>query len=89
MLQGWSKDGSLIYGIRSTESHHLVMESINPETLQDKLITDFGPVPASMRFGELNGTTAFRGFSVNPTGNGFLTSIFRSTSDIWMLEGFQ
>jgi hypothetical protein len=32
MLQGWAHDGSLIYGIRATESHHLVPESINPET---------------------------------------------------------
>jgi Tol biopolymer transport system component len=89
MLHGWSKDGSLVYGIRSTEAQHLVLESIDPETAQQKLITDFGPVPPSMRFGELNGTTAFRGFSMSPGGRSFLTSVFRSTSDIWMLEGFR
>jgi Tol biopolymer transport system component len=89
MLHGWSKDGSLVYGIRGTDNRHLVLESINPDTLQVKLITDFGPVPASMRFGELYGTTAFRGFSMSPGGKSFLTSVFRSTSDIWMLEGFR
>ena len=89
MLHGWSKDGSLVYGIRATEQRHVVLESIDPETAEEKLITDFGPVPASMRFGELNGTTSFRGFSMSPGGKSFLTSVFRSTSDIWMLEGFR
>jgi eukaryotic-like serine/threonine-protein kinase len=89
MLQGWSKDGSLIYGIRSTDTRHLVLESVDPETFQEKRITDFGPVPASMRYGELNGTTAFRGYSMSPDGRTFLTSVFRATSDIWMLEGFR
>ena len=89
MLHGWSKDGSLIYGIRGSETRHLVLESINPETAQVKLIADFGPVPASMRFGELNGATSFRGFSMSPGGTSFLTSAFRSSSDIWMLEGFR
>jgi hypothetical protein len=79
----------LVFGIRSSETQHLVLESIDPETAQEKPITDFGPVPPSMRFGELNGTTAFRGFSTSPGGRSFLTSAFRSTSDIWMLEGFR
>lgn len=89
MLHGWSKDASLVYGIRGADPHHLVMESINPETGQIKLVADYGPVPASMRFGELNGTTSFRGFSLSPSGKSILTSVFRSMSDIWMLEGFR
>ena len=89
MLEGWSKDGSLVYGIRSNEAQHLVLESIDPETARGKLISDFGRVPASMRYGELNGTTSFRGYSISPDGKSFLTSVFRSSSDIWMLEGFR
>ena len=89
MLQGWSRDGSLVYGMRSDEAQHLVLESIDPESAREKLIRDFGRVPTSMRYGELNGTTSFRGFSVSPGGKSFLTSVFRSSADIWMLEGFQ
>ena len=75
------------FGVR--HSRHLFMESINPQSGQVRLITDFGPIPASMRFGELNGMTSFRGFSISPDGKSILTSIFRSTSDIWMMEGFR
>jgi hypothetical protein len=89
MLEGWSSDGRQIYGIRSTESRHLVLESIEPDTGRERLITDFGLLPATMRYGELNGTTSFRGFTMNPGGNSFLTAIFRSTSDIWMVQGFR
>ena len=89
MLHGWSKDGALVYGIRGADSHHLVMEAISPDTSQEKLIADFGPLSASMRLGELYGMTAFRGFAMSPDGSSFLTSVSRSTSDIWMLEGFR
>ena len=89
MLVGWSSDGKQIYGIRSTELRRLVLESIEPDTGQERLITDFGLLPATMRYGELNGTTSFRGFTMSPSGDSFLTAIFRSTSDIWMVQGFR
>jgi Tol biopolymer transport system component/DNA-binding winged helix-turn-helix (wHTH) protein len=89
MIDGWSKDGSLIFGIRGTETRRLVLESINPITLEKRLIADFGPVPASADLGTLSANTPFRGFSMNPDGKSFLTSVFRATSDIWLLEAFR
>ena len=88
LVHGWSKDGSLAYGIRNT-GRRLVLESIDPWKKQEKLVADFGPTPGSWLFGALDANILFRGFSVNPDGKSFLTSMFRATSDLWLLENFE
>lgn len=88
LVDGWSKDGSLVYGIRNT-GRRLVLDSIDPWRKQEKLVADFGPTPGSWLFGALDANTLFRGFSINPDGKSFLTSMFRATSDLWLLENFE
>ena len=88
LVEGWSKDGSLVYGIRNT-GRRLVLDSIDPWRKQEKLVANFGPIPGSWLFGALDANTLFRGFSINPDGQSFLTSMFRATSDLWLLENFE
>lgn len=89
LIHGWSKDGLRIYGIRNTEADRLVLESVDPARRQETLVADFGPTPGSWLFGALDANILFRGFSINPDGKSFLTSMFRATSDLWLLENFE
>ena len=47
-----------------------------------------GVAPPSVRAGLVRAEFPVRGFSMAPDGKSFLTSLYRESSDIWMLEGF-
>ena len=83
---GWSADGALIYGLRAI-ADKLVLVSIDIETGREKRIADVGPAPRLPMPVYLIDTLS--GFSLSPDGKSFLTSVNRSGSDIWILEGFR
>jgi len=57
MLVGWPKDGSLVYGIRSTETHHIVLGSMDPEARAGRAHRRLGIRAGIDTVRELNGTT--------------------------------
>ena len=85
---GFSNDGDRMYGLRLTGLRRLVLASIDVETGRENQIADLGPMPPSARAVWFKGDLPFRGFSMAPDGKSFLTSIYRDSSSIWMLEGF-
>lgn len=78
---GWSKDGKTLYYIRQNENRRLVVESMNVQTGDRKLISDAGVPPV------LNSEVPFAGFSMSPDGKSFVTSILREKADLWSLDG--
>ncbi|HEV2199294.1 MAG TPA: protein kinase [Bryobacteraceae bacterium] len=86
---GWSKDGSAIYGIAIGQDRRLMLGRIDIATGTETKVSDLGPAPsaafdiASARF-----DFAFRGFSLNPDGKSFLTSIFRTKLQIYLMQDF-
>jgi Tol biopolymer transport system component len=85
---GFSNDGAWIYGIRIADPRRLVVAALNVATASERLIANIGPVPSSVRAGLVRAEFPVRGFSMAPDGKSFLTSLYRESSDIWMLEGF-
>jgi hypothetical protein len=86
---GWSKDGSIIYGIFVDEGHRLILGRIDIATAKETKIADLGQAQtAALDFGRANGQLPFRGFSMHPDGKSFLTSIYRVKSQIYLMEGF-
>lgn len=67
----------------------MVLAAIDLNSGQEKVVSDLGPLPASVRAGLMALEFPFRGFSMHPDGRSFLTSIYRESSDIWMLEGLE
>jgi Tol biopolymer transport system component len=78
----WDKDGRRIYGLRPTDDlHHFMFVSLDPATGAERIINpNLGAVPQALQ--------PIRGFSRLPNG-GFLTSIARVRSDIYLIEGFR
>jgi Tol biopolymer transport system component len=78
----WDKDGRRIYGLRATDDlHHFMFVSLDPATGAEHVINpNLGAVPQALQ--------PIRGFSRLPAG-GFLTSIARVRSDIYLIEGFR
>jgi len=79
IIHGWSKDGSRIYTIRDAESLHLILTSIDIENLKETRLSEVGS--------SLN-LASVLGFSMNPDGKSFATSMEYWNSDLWLLEGF-
>src|SRR5439155_23183859 len=78
---GFSKDGRLMFGIeRDTKGKGAQWQlyQIDVATGADKLL---GPVDLPASVDDL------AGFSMHPDGARFLTSITRSSFDLWMMEG--
>jgi len=82
MAFAWSADGTTIYGLRpSDDLHHMVFAKVDVKSgAQRTLGTSLGAIPQANQ--------PIRGFSRMGDG-GFLTSIARVRSDIWLLDGFQ
>jgi Tol biopolymer transport system component len=78
----WDKDGRRIYGLRPTDDeHHFMLVSLDSQTKIQRVINpNLGTWQQALQ--------PIRGFS--RLGNrGFLTSIARVRSDIYLIEGFQ
>jgi eukaryotic-like serine/threonine-protein kinase len=79
---GFSKDGSQVLGVfqnTNPEGAEWQLYSVDVKTSAEKLI---GAVDLPVS------TNGIRGFSLNPNGKSFLTSIAKFPFDIWMLEGW-
>jgi Tol biopolymer transport system component len=82
LAYGWDKEGRRIYGLRPTDDqHHFMLVSVDPQTREQRVINaNLGTIPQALQ--------PIRGFSRLPNG-GFLTSIARVRSDIYLIEGVQ
>jgi serine/threonine protein kinase/Tol biopolymer transport system component len=78
----WSPDGSILYGMRVVNLETLLC-AIDPQTGTEKLLRKIG---SDVKFQEP--IDIGQTFSLDPDGKGFMTTVKRSSSDIWMLEGF-
>jgi hypothetical protein len=78
----WDADGRTIFGLRPTDDlHHFMLVSVDVQTERERVLNpNLGPIPQANQ--------PIRGFSRLPNG-GFLTSIARVRSDIYLLEGFR
>jgi Tol biopolymer transport system component len=78
----WDQDSRRIYGLRPTEDqHHFMLVSLDTATGVQRVINaSLGTVPQALQ--------PIRGFS-RLRGRGFLTSIARVRSDIYLIEGFR
>ena len=86
---GWSKDGSAIYGIAIGQDRRLMLGRIDIATAKETKVSDLGPAPtAAFDVARARFDLAFRGFSLSPDGKSFLTSIFRTKLQIYLMEDF-
>jgi len=85
---GWSKDGTALYGITFDGNRRLTLAQVEIVTGRETRITDLGPPPVAMEVADLNGLSPYRGFSLRPDGKGFLTSVYRAKTDIWLMNDF-
>jgi dipeptidyl aminopeptidase/acylaminoacyl peptidase len=78
----WDRDNRRIFGLRVTEDeHHIMLVSVDVVTGNQRVINDnLGAIPQALQ--------PIRGFSRLRDG-GFLTSIARVRSDIYLIEGLQ
>ena len=81
---GWSSDGGALFGIATMEDRSLRVGRVDLASGRETWIADLGPLPAAMELGNFSGELAYRGFSLNPDGKSFLTSVFRVKADIWL-----
>src|SRR5262249_20824199 len=77
----WAADGRKVYGLRNADDlHHFLLASVDVETGRETVINpNLRAMPQA--------TPPIRGLARIRT-DGFLTSIARVRSDIWLLEGF-
>jgi eukaryotic-like serine/threonine-protein kinase len=82
LAYGWAADGRRIYGLRPTDDqHHFLLVSTDVQTGAERVInSNLGTIPPANQ--------PIRGFS-RLRGRGFLTSIARVRSDIFLIEGFR
>jgi Tol biopolymer transport system component len=73
----WSRDGSLIYGIRETERLRLLLVALNPGTGHAVEIADLGPSPPV--------NNPVKGLSVGADGRSIVTSLVRLRGGLWTL----
>jgi Tol biopolymer transport system component len=79
----WDRDGRRIYGLRpdDEDQHHIALVSIDVASGEHRIVNpNLGTIPQAQQ--------PIRGFSRLPNG-GFLTSIARVRSDIWLMENLQ
>jgi Tol biopolymer transport system component len=82
LAYAWDSDGRRIYGLRPTDDqHHFMFVSVDPQTGVQRVINpNLGTIPQALQ--------PIRGFS-RLRGRGFLTSIARVRSDIYLIEEFR
>ena len=84
---GWSKDGTALYGIRFDDRRRQILARLDLMGKETK-IADLGPVPPVFDFADFFNLFSYRGFSLNPDGKSFLTSVFRAKAQIYLMDGF-
>ncbi len=84
---GWAKDGSALYGIRFDDNRRRILARIDVAGKETKA-GDLGPVPAAFDYADFYNLFSYRGFSMNPDGKSFLTSVFRAKAQIYLMEDF-
>lgn len=87
-VRGWSHDGSKIFGIRM-EGRRVVLAQIDVHSGIETVITQLGPYPVAFAYGSMTAMIPFRGYSLSLDGKSFLTSVFRTRGDIWLITGFE
>jgi Tol biopolymer transport system component len=86
---GWSKDGSALYGLTIGQDRRLRLGRIDIATAKEINVSDLGPAPAAaFQVADARFDFSFRGFSLSPDGKSFLTSIYRTKLQIYLMEGF-
>jgi Tol biopolymer transport system component len=85
---GWSKEGDALFGISLSENHHLVIGRIDAASERETTVVDLGPAPAMLDLAQVETDFPYRGFSLRPDGQSFLTSALGIKGDIWLLENF-
>ena len=85
---GWSKSGDVLYGIALGENRRLVLSRIDIATGRETQDADFGPVPAAFDLADSLNEFSYRGFSLHPNGQSFLTSVFRMKTQIYLMKDF-
>ena len=85
---GWSKDGAGVYGISYTEKRRLMLGRVDVETLKETEIADLGPIPPAFDLVDSLNDFAYRGFSLHPDGESFLTSVLRIRTQIYLMKDF-
>jgi eukaryotic-like serine/threonine-protein kinase len=78
----WEQDSRRIYGLRATDDqHHFMLVTLDSQTGVQRVINEnLGTIPQALQ--------PIRGFS-RLRGRGFLTSIARVRSDIYLIDGFR
>ena len=82
LAYAWEPDSRRIYGLRPTDDqHHFMLVSLDAQTGGERVINaNLGAIPQAIQ--------PIRGFS-RLRDRGFLTSIARVRSDIYLIEGFR
>ena len=77
----WGNDAKTVYGLRTGDDpHHFLLAALDVASGQETIVNgNLGTIPQANQ--------PIRGFS-RIRGEGFLTSVARVRSDIWLLEGF-
>jgi len=85
---GWSKDSAALYGIFVDQQRHHILARIDLAAARETKIADYGLTGGAVDFGYLLADFPYRGFSLNPDGKSFLTSIYRAKSQIYLVRDF-
>jgi hypothetical protein len=82
LAYAWDKDSRHVYGLRPTDDqHHFKFVSLDAQAGTERTInSNLGTIPQALQ--------PVRGFSRLREG-GFLTSVARVRSDIYLIEGFR
>jgi eukaryotic-like serine/threonine-protein kinase len=84
LLQGWSGDGTSLFGVRRTADRRLEIVAVRVADGSETRVADLGRYPAAFTYGAALGSMPLRGFSITPRG--IVTSILKAESDIWLLH---
>ena len=61
---------------------------VDVATGADSQLGDLGSFPAAFDLSESMNTLNYRGFSLNPDGKSFLTSVYRMRTQIYLMKDF-
>lgn len=86
LVHGWSKDGSIVYGVRRGTDRKLEVVSVDAATGAQSVVAAMGSSPAAFTYGAALGSLPMRGFTLSADGGGFVTSVLRAQSDVWILK---
>ena len=88
LTYGWSQDGNSLFGIGLTEKRHLALDRVEIAGTREDVVADMGPLPPALDMADFQGDFPYRGFSLRPDGESFLTSVLTVKGDLWLVEDF-